>query len=203
MNDEYCRKSQESCEDCGHVWCNRTQVKDIKGSCKTYGCVAFEPFHECQCNPECSKFGSCCDDFEDQCGKRELESPGKEADADEVQGQANGSAENLSMSCKDFGCINDYRPLLPCQCNDECAVHNSCCDDYKAECVAKLVEDDLVVSRAGALTTVRTPLGVAACVCLAAALLTLFGIAAARRSCERSTRTVHQVVPDALEALVE
>jgi len=69
MGDSYCRTSKETCEKCGHRWCNHTKI--IKPSCKAYGCIPFKPFNECQCNPECAKFGSCCDDYEDVCERED------------------------------------------------------------------------------------------------------------------------------------
>ncbi|CAK0883314.1 unnamed protein product [Prorocentrum cordatum] len=84
MSDTFCRTSKENCETCGHKWCNHSAV--VKPSCKAYGCIPFKPFNECQCNPECKRFGSCCDDFEDVCEKED------KTDEEEVPEQAPHSA---------------------------------------------------------------------------------------------------------------
>ncbi|CAK0835993.1 unnamed protein product [Prorocentrum cordatum] len=39
-----------------------------RASCKAYGCGSFEEDRECQCNDNCEKFHSCCDDYSDECG---------------------------------------------------------------------------------------------------------------------------------------
>lgn len=43
------------------------------GSCMDYGCSGYVKMQLCQCNPECGKYGNCCEDFSDTCaGTRHL-----------------------------------------------------------------------------------------------------------------------------------
>lgn len=38
------------------------------GSCAGYGCINYyAPWHQCQCNHHCSKYGSCCNDYTQYC----------------------------------------------------------------------------------------------------------------------------------------
>merc|ERR1712176_1514347 len=39
----------------------------VTASCASYGCVAYDQSHDCQCNTECDRFGSCCSDYSNVC----------------------------------------------------------------------------------------------------------------------------------------
>eukprot|EP01006_Ploeotia_vitrea_P057607 TRINITY_DN68193_c5_g2_i3.p1 TRINITY_DN68193_c5_g2~~TRINITY_DN68193_c5_g2_i3.p1 ORF type:complete len:444 (+),score=49.21 TRINITY_DN68193_c5_g2_i3:22-1332(+) len=77
------------------------------GSCQQYGCVPYNPSHDCQCNPECHKYGNCCADFKKQCFDTHF--------------------------CKNYGC-GSHGSKQYCQCDSACEQYNNCCVDYKEVC---------------------------------------------------------------------
>merc|ERR1712087_680992 len=44
-------------------------ANSLMPNCAQYGCVGYAPSNRCQCNDACTKFGSCCSDYADVCGK--------------------------------------------------------------------------------------------------------------------------------------
>jgi len=60
-----CAVQENSCWDQYTI-----QVPQVdQGSCKTYGCVEYDPANLCQCNPDCVNTGSCCSDVVEVCGE--------------------------------------------------------------------------------------------------------------------------------------
>mmetsp|Transcript_2578 Transcript_2578/g.6530 ORF Transcript_2578/g.6530 Transcript_2578/m.6530 type:complete len:303 (+) Transcript_2578:94-1002(+) len=46
------------------------------GSCAAFGCINYyAPWHDCQCNDDCSKYGSCCKDYSLYCHKQQQPTP--------------------------------------------------------------------------------------------------------------------------------
>jgi len=90
----------------------------------------FDPELPCQCNADCTKYSSCCPDFQSVCNtgpplaeqgaRLGEEAPGDEEDREEG-------------SCASYGCVK-YDGTHSCQCNDDCAKYDSCCSDYADTC---------------------------------------------------------------------
>lgn len=100
------------------------------GSCALYGCVGYNRTNRCQCNSDCIDHQSCCSDFMDICMFEEPE---------KVDYKSKGERKG---SCAKYGCI-DFQPQHDCQCNSNCAKHNSCCDDVEDQCSGKWPENEV------------------------------------------------------------
>uniref|UniRef100_A0A7S4PSL2 SMB domain-containing protein n=1 Tax=Alexandrium monilatum TaxID=311494 RepID=A0A7S4PSL2_9DINO len=48
------------------------------------------------------------------------------------------AAAVITDKCRARGCYGDYRPELPCQCNDECGHYKNCCADFVRACELQL-----------------------------------------------------------------
>lgn len=50
-----------------------------------------------------------------------------------------GAARKEAGSCAKFGCSNTFQYNHACQCNADCAKHNSCCADHQSACAGQAV----------------------------------------------------------------
>eukprot|EP00929_Paragymnodinium_shiwhaense_P030604 TRINITY_DN1730_c0_g5_i1.p1 TRINITY_DN1730_c0_g5~~TRINITY_DN1730_c0_g5_i1.p1 ORF type:complete len:831 (+),score=202.38 TRINITY_DN1730_c0_g5_i1:99-2591(+) len=81
-------------------------------TCKAIGCGQYSRHYSCNCNFDCQKHGSCCDDFETTC-------PG---------------LVKIPDTCARNGCGAPFNKNADCQCNTACRKYNSCCDDFIQSC---------------------------------------------------------------------
>jgi len=52
-----------------------------KGGCQKYGCGAYHPQHDCQCNRYCMEHGTCCGDYVETCGNQSAQVYKSESEA--------------------------------------------------------------------------------------------------------------------------
>eukprot|EP00929_Paragymnodinium_shiwhaense_P034891 TRINITY_DN1892_c0_g1_i1.p1 TRINITY_DN1892_c0_g1~~TRINITY_DN1892_c0_g1_i1.p1 ORF type:complete len:596 (-),score=139.43 TRINITY_DN1892_c0_g1_i1:61-1848(-) len=77
--------------------------------CSTYFCGSkYLAGRNCQCNADCEKYDSCCDDYKSLC----------------------------TSGCAERGC-GKYKKGAKCQCTSACKKYGNCCDDYVQSCVRK------------------------------------------------------------------
>jgi len=85
-----------------------------------YGCTNhYHSWMSCQCNAECSRYGNCCPDYAEKCGKE----------------RHSGESIPSTGSCVTFGCVDVYNSARQCQCNSLCHKYKNCCFDYRQTCV--------------------------------------------------------------------
>merc|ERR1712176_578210 len=76
--------------------------------CSVISCGAeWDPKLPCQCNAECTGYGSCCEDFNDEC----------------------------AGTCKLYGCNHQYDQRFECQCTADCKEKDTCCADFDELCL--------------------------------------------------------------------
>jgi len=92
------------------LWFLTSEVRFVaSGGCAEYGCSYYDTENDCQCNPSCREYYSCCDDYAAVCVNSEQD------------------------SCSPENC-DSYDATRSCQCYAGCDLRNECCPDFKSVC---------------------------------------------------------------------
>ena len=155
---ETCQGSDCSGQSAGNCWCEATCLafgdccKDFSRFCSDAIddqlqqrrldatnpscdglCGGMDVAGQCYCGADCRGYGDCCDDFEDLCGNLTTAYPvGDEGTQRPICSGCSG--------CCGLGYMAENADGSSCSCDLNCAVYDTCCDDFMDECGAYTVE---------------------------------------------------------------